>query len=769
MRLQRGWRLSSLTLLLSSIHSHRISAQKEEAPESSESPCSLCRRGESIPLEYQSKPISVPGFDFIDDCQTLETLTPIFQQNSEECILLQSIGTLCGCPIKENACHLCADGSSVAYGWREMEFLSSMDLFNGITPTCELVEAGLHSYNNTGGDCSNAQLLLDYYCGCGEKPGAQPPVLEEHEKCYLCYTTEQVPLPDKKIDIIGFPFETCGELAEASKNLFKIEFFTDAEGLVNNPCHVMRYLSVHCGCPSFVPDPCPICKLEQSYDVPFPDHRIDSYLTALFLGDDIELSCGVLADLAQVWSASWPEHASLCKALQGLGTQCGCTLPEEPSCTMCSDPLPQEMLERTLSDVPPYNTLSCGLAENAFMFMADGDVIPLGEQADFLEFECRTMKTMGYLCGCNDGVFAYWGADSRPKQYAAVWMQRVTAILSLVGSIAILVDIFKAKRLSKSAYHQIVFCLSFFDILSSISWGLGPLPTSESAAVDKKLLQFANSDTSAFVGSYGNDTTCKVQGFLLHLGFTSILYNMVLSYFFKLSIVNGWRDKDFTRRYQLLFLGIPALLGTGIAMGAIPFITTSPVACTIGSHKDPGGWLKVIGLFYLPYGPAFVYAPINTFYIYWKYRRQSRSARRWSFRIQQLSFRSRIAERFSDLDSKSSSLLRVKHILKAAAKKSRTKKKPSQLESLLLWQSFWYVCAFYCSYFIFVVAFALDGYGMDAYWFYIILSIFTPMQGLFNRYARETIWSESTCDSFSDSFHRGQFNILSSETRELGS
>lgn len=60
-------------------------------------PCSLCPNGEPITLPENE--ISIQGFEFVNNCQALADLAPIvLQQESNECTLLQSIATLCGCP-----------------------------------------------------------------------------------------------------------------------------------------------------------------------------------------------------------------------------------------------------------------------------------------------------------------------------------------------------------------------------------------------------------------------------------------------------------------------------------------------------------------------------------------------------------------------------------------------------------------------------------------------------------------------------------------------
>lgn len=258
-------------------------------------PCSLCLNGEAITLP--EKNIALQGFEFIENCQALSALVPaLFQQPSDECTLLQSIGTLCGCPLKKDACNLCSDGSKVQYGWRELGFLA--ETFGGIVPTCEIAEAGLHSYNSTDGYCSGSQLLLSDYCGCGAKPGSQPIVLEDSQRCTLCPLGETVPLSNKTVEIVGFPFQTCGQLAKAAQTLFEDKPLSNSiASTVDNSCLLMRQLSVHCGCKPLYDKPCPICKIGNSYEVPFPEKLLDSSLTQFFTLGNLELSCSVLSDI----------------------------------------------------------------------------------------------------------------------------------------------------------------------------------------------------------------------------------------------------------------------------------------------------------------------------------------------------------------------------------------------------------------------------------------------------------------------------------------
>ena len=285
---------------------------------------------------------------------------------------------------------------------------------------------------------------------------------------------------------------------------------------------------------------------------------------------------------------------------------------------MCSLPLDVKYYNHRPVTLDGYEQITCRFVELMNIFSQDNDGIVFGDID--IRLDCRFIKSVGYFCGCNDGVFPYWGADTLAKQQIVQWTQRTIALFSFFGSLAIIIRILRSKESTQSrTYFKIMFALSCSDILSSIAWGLGSLPTT----YDFKSLYQSDSEIFGekeeavrFYGSHGNYATCKIQGVLLHLGFISIFYNVALSYFYELSFVDAFKESQFNWYYKALLIYAPAVLGIIIALASIPFITFTPVGCTIGSYKDDGGWAKMILLFYLPYGPAFLFIPLNTIYAY---------------------------------------------------------------------------------------------------------------------------------------------------------
>jgi hypothetical protein len=206
-------------------------------------PCTVCPNGYLITLT--EKVLSLPGFKFIDSCGTLDLLIgSSFQTDSDECNLVQSASSLCGCPIPEGACYLCGEGASVQRPDLQVPYLLDID---GLTPTCEFIEAYLHSLFETDSTCGVAQAFTASYCGCPDSPSLEGPM------CTLCPRGEAVPDANRTLSIEGIPFETCGE-AEQAAALYLSQ--------ASDTCNLFQSVSSLCGCEtlSSVESPCSLCQ-----------------------------------------------------------------------------------------------------------------------------------------------------------------------------------------------------------------------------------------------------------------------------------------------------------------------------------------------------------------------------------------------------------------------------------------------------------------------------------------------------------------------------
>jgi hypothetical protein len=79
-----------------------------------------------------------------------------------------------------------------------------------------------------------------------------------------------------------------------------------------------------------------------------------------------------------------------------------------------------------------------------------------------------------------------------------------------------------------------MLAMSAFDVFGSIAWGLTTLPIPE----------YEYGEPSGIYGARGNEKTCKTQGFFIQLGYTSIFYNMSLSFYFLMVVRYGMRENQ---------------------------------------------------------------------------------------------------------------------------------------------------------------------------------------------------------------------------------
>jgi len=72
---------------------------------------------------------------------------------------------------------------------------------------------------------------------------------------------------------------------------------------------------------------------------------------------------------------------------------------------------------------------------------------------------------------------------------------------------------------------QIMLGMSIFDVVGAFAWALSTAPIP---------MYNRYGDPTYVYGAIGNNTTCKLQGFMIQLSFTSIFYNIALSIYYLL-------------------------------------------------------------------------------------------------------------------------------------------------------------------------------------------------------------------------------------------
>jgi hypothetical protein len=343
---------------------------------------------------------------------TLVFLIP--NETSSDCSTVQSLGSLCGCPIREDSCYLCPDGDAVSRPANDLPFLS--DLFLGYTPTCQILEAYLSSQSKSDALCLVSQRFISDYCGCNKEGEDGSDALTDDANilltpCHLCGggSTTSASNPNRTISLPDFPFQTCGQLEEALSLLLVEE--SEECGFLS------QAFASYCGCPKTAHS-CSLCR--DGTAVTLPDKPVELFQDAFF---GIVPTC----EIYESFVAELPSTSDDCTNAQFFGTICGCPAVDE-HCQFCpGESIPEDYLEKVVQELEILVgfTATCGDAEAYLQYQ-----IPMDSNT------CRLGQGYNHVCGCNDGIFSYLDADTRTKQVVLAWAPRISALLSLVVSVS---------------------------------------------------------------------------------------------------------------------------------------------------------------------------------------------------------------------------------------------------------------------------------------------------------------------------------------------
>jgi hypothetical protein len=579
-------------------------AAAQEANQDDNDGCRVCLNGLDVPLPAKS--ISVPGLAFIEDCGQLDQSLPLLFPNSSssECQTIQRLGSICGCPVAvENSCSLCLSGKFARY--REREIAPLADLFLGLTPNCEILEAYLRSVETEDSLCLIGQNFIAEYCGCDDEDevdGTGGPeytttnITTTTQGCNLCPSGDPIALPDKNISIDGFPFQTCGQLDSAVQLLLTN---------TSDKCGPMQgLLGSYCGCPVVLENACQIC----------PDGGIMAYpeKPVAFLKDQfggLTPNCEILA----AFTTTLEVGSEACNLIQLGSGLCGCPAIEN-HCRICPGEVPPPEYAQKI--IPASFLSELGIGEIGFPVTCE---LALSFEFQLEEDDkiCDFTTGRSDVCGCRGGNFEYLGAADATRKEALTWVARCVAILSLIGSMFVISDVSRDKKRRINVYNQLMLCMACFDACYSIAWALGTFP-------------LPPDDLIPVYGQGGNDAICTFQGFLAQLGFTSILFNLSLSAYYLMVISFGWRETKIKRVKWILFV-VPMFIGLSLAFGALPFYQPFVFWCHIAAPPIGNKWWPTY-FFFL--GPAFFVITVVTLamgYICLSFRRAATANKKWRF------------------------------------------------------------------------------------------------------------------------------------------
>jgi hypothetical protein len=649
--------------------------------------CSLCKGGVSFNKDMSDKLVELPvGKTTISlSCAALDSAIPLSLHNasSEDCLLIQSLGSLCGCPVEEDACKLCTDGTEIVAPNNTLPFLEEQF---GFVPTCGLLEAYLLSQNATNNTlCSVSQGLLAEYCGCNGATIAKG--------CSFCPDGQMVPSPEKELNISDLPFKTCGQLESALSLVIE-----DGQ----ETCTTFQKLSSYCGC-QVAENACKMCP---HGEISYPDKSLLPIVGNAGI-DSFEPTCKIFEALARSTLVGTNE----CFLAHLISGYCGCP-PLENYCSMCHGKgIPIEFQAVILSSdilkkIPAMHSISSITCDDAESFLS---------QVDRDDMICYTSQMRGDLCGCSRNGYGYFGTSEHPERRIAFpWITRMSSLLSIIAVILISLDILSDKKKIRNVYCRLMLGMSVFDLLSNFGW----LASSSAIPYDVG---------EPIYGASGNEATCKAQCFFLQLGIGGIFYNVSLSTYYYMVVIMSKRE-TWLKAQEWWLHGIPVGVGLIIAFASIPFASNNYYACHIHISPKELDWISY-GLFVFPVGFVVVYCTTVTSYICWSIKQQSKVVKKWRFPSRQ-----------SLANSKTTAENAAGIWNKRKTKQNCGKRKIatfSILQNQVMWQSLLYLVAFWCTWPLFVISFvasdAITKLSEPWQYIYFVVSLMlAPLQGFLN-------------------------------------
>ena len=511
--------------------------------------CNLCLDGSTI-----TKPDYVLGFTepfVINTCKALSDTLLFIDNDSDSCRASRTLSAICGCPIAENACSIC-EGSqnitrpqqsldglidfTVSSSASDLEFVDTTDFLqqNDIAVTCALAESKIQSFQNGQPECLEQPFDdLRLYCGCSSEDE------EESNECTLCPGGEIVQDQSGIDTLINIGNEDMVTCEDAKTLVAKTEKGTEV-------CNSIQRVSTQCGCP--IPEnACRLCKNGgvitdtnkrittpsgedvscESFEAQLHNFESSSFECTSLDDDSYANFCGCSESEAFVpctlcvggETVPKPEKVikgldvlglgflkQTCDAMQGvallvhektpsckfartMAQLCDCNPREENTCTICG------------SGADMTNPFK----EVVFVFGPINNIYPevfQGESRSRLS-TCEIAQSAMASLYTQDDSWCYWnqlmrgqfcGCPDNSDIIALVWTQRCSGILSLSGSLLIIISIItKPRNVRWSPYNQIVLGISFFDSLSSAAYIIGTAFTPMELGLH---------------GSIGNQATC---------------------------------------------------------------------------------------------------------------------------------------------------------------------------------------------------------------------------------------------------------------------
>mmetsp|Transcript_25638 Transcript_25638/g.33976 ORF Transcript_25638/g.33976 Transcript_25638/m.33976 type:complete len:828 (+) Transcript_25638:53-2536(+) len=281
---------------------------------------------------------------------------------------------------------------------------------------------------------------------------------------------------------------------------------------------------------------------------------------------------------------------------------------------------------------------------------------------------CQLAQSFNYICGCQGPGYA--GASTQAKKNALVWVPRVTAMLSVMGSLFVLIDVLRERSRRSKPFFQLMAQMSFFDIIGSVAYAFTSLPIPSNFY---------------FPGAHGNKASCTSQGFFIQVGTVACFTNVSLAVYYFLMIKKGWSQTRL-KKVILWLLICPVIVGMTFAFAGIPFMGNLVLWCNNSAPWWPD----------IPVAIAIFVATFIMGSVFWDVYKKDQASKRWRQRG----------------DSGSGNSISTK----------------------VFWQSVWYLMSFYATWppYLALQYFWASGKAYDTYYFILFAGALVPLQGVWN-------------------------------------
>lgn len=165
---------------------------------------------------------------------------------------------------------------------------------------------------------------------------------------------------------------------------------------------------------------------------------------------------------------------------------------------------------------------------------------------------------------------------------ALIVVPAVTGSISFTSSLTIIIMILRSSVKLSTTYRRLIFAVSVFDLLQSLTQVASTLPM----------------PASMIWGAIGNNTTCELQGFLAVIGAgCSILYSLSITVYFLLVIKFNISNEIIKKKYEPFLHAIPITYVFTVAFyiyatssynpsGTLCWISHRPTNCNLNSEVE---------------------------------------------------------------------------------------------------------------------------------------------------------------------------------------